>query len=90
MLCLPIPLEAATNREEFAAFEKRKQEATEAKQQFKEDPVYLKVNLEVRFVDKAPKGPNVLTRHVYFLACTGLSLHLGRSGDHCGLHVASN
>ncbi len=49
MLCLPIPLEAATNREEFAAFEKRKQEATEAKQQFKEDPVYLKVNLEVRF-----------------------------------------
>ena len=47
MLCLPIPLEAATNREEVAAYEKRKREAEEAKVPFKEEPVYLKIGIDV-------------------------------------------
>lgn len=47
MLCLSTPLEAASNREEVAAFEKRKQQAADDKIPFKEEPVYLKVSLEV-------------------------------------------
>ncbi|VDM35633.1 unnamed protein product [Hydatigera taeniaeformis] len=46
ILCLPIPLESATNRDEFDAYEKRKSEAEKTKTPFKEDPVYLKIGIE--------------------------------------------
>ncbi|VDK20723.1 unnamed protein product [Taenia asiatica] len=45
ILCLPIPLEAATNTDEVAAYEKRKSEAEKTKTPFKEDPVYLKIGI---------------------------------------------
>nr|CDS26082.1 ubiquitin carboxyl terminal hydrolase 5 [Hymenolepis microstoma] len=46
ILRLPIPLEAATNVEEVAAFESRKHEAEKAGASFKEDPVYLKIGID--------------------------------------------
>ncbi|KAL5104264.1 Ubiquitin carboxyl-terminal hydrolase 5 [Taenia crassiceps] len=46
ILCLPIPLEAATNTDEVAAYEKRKSEAEKTKTPFKEDPVYLKIGID--------------------------------------------
>lgn len=50
ILCLPIPLEAATNAKEVEAYEKRKRDAEEAKIPFKEDPVYLKIGIDVGIV----------------------------------------
>ncbi|CDI97191.1 ubiquitin carboxyl terminal hydrolase 5 [Echinococcus multilocularis] len=46
ILCLPIPLEAATNRAEVNAYEKRRSEAEKTKAPFKEDPVYLKIGID--------------------------------------------
>ncbi|VUZ55985.1 unnamed protein product [Hymenolepis diminuta] len=46
ILCLPIPLEAATNVEEVAAFENRKLEAEKAGVAFNEDPVYTKIGID--------------------------------------------
>ncbi|KAM7533692.1 hypothetical protein Aperf_G00000119625 [Anoplocephala perfoliata] len=46
ILRLPIPLEAASNVEEVAAFEQRKLEAEKAGLSFNEDPVYLKIGID--------------------------------------------
>lgn len=54
ILRLPIPLEAATNAEEVAAFEKRKLEAEKAGLSFKEDPVYLKIGIDVSCINTIP------------------------------------